>query len=131
MARVLMPLPSMDFDPTEAAIPWRMLKSFGHEVWFATPDGKPAAADPCMVTAPDPAIETVIAVAAPDAMVMFPGPATRASTGPDTDCTEISPEPLDTAASSARIGPVEMPPDPSTLRSADPAAPTRISPAPA
>jgi putative intracellular protease/amidase len=50
MARVLMPLPSMDFDPTEAAIPWRMLKSFGHEVWFATPDGKPAAADPCMVT---------------------------------------------------------------------------------
>lgn len=50
MARVLMPLPSRDFDPSEAAIPWKILRARGYEVVFATPDGKPAAADDIMLS---------------------------------------------------------------------------------
>ncbi len=44
-----MPLPAYDFDPTEAAITWQVLTSKGVEVHFATPDGKPANADPRML----------------------------------------------------------------------------------
>ena len=47
--RVLMPLPSFDFDPSEAAITWRVLTDNGVDVHFATPDGKPAVADPRML----------------------------------------------------------------------------------
>jgi protease I len=50
MSRVLIPLPARGFDPTEAAVPWKVLSARGHEVSFATPDGKPASADPIMVT---------------------------------------------------------------------------------
>ena len=48
--RVLMPLPRTDFDPSEAAVSWRILAAAGHDVIFATPDGNPAAADPVMVS---------------------------------------------------------------------------------
>ena len=48
--RVLMPLPARDFDPTESAVPWRLLVDHGHEVVFATPDGDPAAADERVLT---------------------------------------------------------------------------------
>jgi putative intracellular protease/amidase len=50
MARVLMPLPARDFDPSEAAVSWRVLCDAGHSVHFATPDGRPAAADGIMLT---------------------------------------------------------------------------------
>lgn len=50
MTRVLIPLPAHGFDPTEAAVPWKVLSERGHEVVFATPDGKSASADPIMVT---------------------------------------------------------------------------------
>src|ERR1700753_3493629 len=50
MARVLMPLPSRDFDPSEAAVSWRLLRDAGHSVIFATPDSKPATADDIMLT---------------------------------------------------------------------------------
>jgi putative intracellular protease/amidase len=50
MARVLIPLPTLGFDPTEAAVPWKVLSERGHEIVFATPDGKPSSADPIMVT---------------------------------------------------------------------------------
>ncbi|KIG16891.1 ThiJ/PfpI family protein [Enhygromyxa salina] len=43
--KILFPLPSRDFDPTESSVPWRALIDAGHEVVFATPDGQPAAAD--------------------------------------------------------------------------------------
>jgi putative intracellular protease/amidase len=47
MARVWMPLPDRDFDPTETAVPWRLLTRDGHEVVFATEaGGAPAAGDP-------------------------------------------------------------------------------------
>lgn len=50
MAHILMPLPSIDFDPTEVAVTWSVLTARGHRVTFATPDGRPGAADPIMVT---------------------------------------------------------------------------------
>lgn len=50
MARVLIPVPRRDFDPTEVAVPWRTLTRRGHDVVFATPDGKQAAADDMMLT---------------------------------------------------------------------------------
>lgn len=50
MANVLIPLPRLDFDPSEAAVPWRILVALGHRVTFATPDGRAAAADPIMLS---------------------------------------------------------------------------------
>ncbi len=50
MARVLIPLPSLDFDPTEVAVSWLVLSNEGHRVTFSTPDGKPAQCDPIMIS---------------------------------------------------------------------------------
>ncbi len=50
MARVLVLLPARDFDPSEAAVSWRVLARAGHTVSFATPDGRPAVADDMMLT---------------------------------------------------------------------------------
>src|SRR5664279_4718848 len=50
MARVLIPLPARDFDPSEAAVSWRVLIDGGLAVRFATPDGRPAAAADMMLT---------------------------------------------------------------------------------
>lgn len=50
MARILFLLPARDFDPSEAAVSWRVLASAGHMVGFATPDGRPAVADDMMLT---------------------------------------------------------------------------------
>ena len=43
--RVLLPIPSADFDPTEAAVPWKTLSEAGIDVVVATPDGRSAKAD--------------------------------------------------------------------------------------
>jgi putative intracellular protease/amidase len=48
--RILFPLPSRGFDPTETSIPWKALIDAGHEVVFATPDGRLATADPRILT---------------------------------------------------------------------------------
>lgn len=50
MAHVLIPLPHQDFDPSEVAVPWRILTEAGHHVTFATPDGRVASADPIMLS---------------------------------------------------------------------------------
>ncbi len=50
MAKVLIPLPHRDFDPSEAAISWSVLKRLGHSMAFATPDGQPGRADDMMLT---------------------------------------------------------------------------------
>lgn len=39
MARIWIPLPDRDFEPTEVAVPWRLLTRAGHEVVFATQQG--------------------------------------------------------------------------------------------
>jgi putative intracellular protease/amidase len=49
--RVWMPLPDRDFDTTEVAVPWRVLKDAGHEVVFATERGGSApACDPKLIS---------------------------------------------------------------------------------
>ena len=50
MAKVLIPIPSSDFDPTEVAVSWSVLKRLGHSVTFTTPDGRPGRADDLMLT---------------------------------------------------------------------------------
>lgn len=50
MASVIIPLPNLDFDPSEVAIPWKILSGQGHRVLFATPDGSQAQADPLMLS---------------------------------------------------------------------------------
>lgn len=37
--KVLMPLPDVDFDTTEVAVPWKLLTEAGHEVVVATEEG--------------------------------------------------------------------------------------------
>jgi len=48
--KILMPLPLRDFDPSEAAVSWSILRNAGHEIIFATPTGQVAAADPIMLS---------------------------------------------------------------------------------
>ncbi|HWD56543.1 MAG TPA: type 1 glutamine amidotransferase domain-containing protein [Acidimicrobiales bacterium] len=50
MATVLMPIPACDFDPTEVAVSWQVLRAAGHDVVFATPSGHVGEADDLMVT---------------------------------------------------------------------------------
>jgi putative intracellular protease/amidase len=50
MSLILLPIPSRDFDPTEVAVSWKTLTQRGHRVVFATPDGKPGACDPIMLS---------------------------------------------------------------------------------
>jgi protease I len=50
MPTVLLPIPTADFDPTEASVPWKILRAHGIAVVFATPDGKPGQADTRMLT---------------------------------------------------------------------------------
>lgn len=48
--KILIPIPSVDFDPTECAVPWKIFTSRGLEVHFATPDAQQAHCDPMMIT---------------------------------------------------------------------------------
>lgn len=50
MARVLVPLPDHDFDVTEVAVPWKLLREAGHDVVFATEAGATPACDPLLIT---------------------------------------------------------------------------------
>lgn len=50
MARVLFPLPDRDFDVTEVAVPWKLLREAGHEPVFATEAGATPACDPLLLT---------------------------------------------------------------------------------
>lgn len=50
VANVLIPIPNRDFDPTEVAVSWSVLRRLGHSVVFATPDGRMGRADDLMLT---------------------------------------------------------------------------------
>ncbi len=45
MKQILIPIPSYGFDPTEVAIPWKLLSEKSFEIVFITPEGKKASAD--------------------------------------------------------------------------------------
>jgi protease I len=50
MKIILIPLPHKDFDPSETAIPFKLLKEKNYSIVFSTPMGVEAAADPIMLT---------------------------------------------------------------------------------
>lgn len=51
--KVLIAIGERDFDPTEAAIPWRLLSEAGVQVHFATTGGDVGKADPRMLSGED------------------------------------------------------------------------------
>jgi putative intracellular protease/amidase len=50
VAVVLIPVPSMDSDPSEVAVSWRVLTDAGHKIVFASPNGLQARCDELMTT---------------------------------------------------------------------------------
>ncbi|MEQ1498337.1 MAG: type 1 glutamine amidotransferase domain-containing protein [Novosphingobium sp.] len=50
MAKILIILPSSDYDPSEVALPWLVWTEAGHAITFATENGKTAYADPVTLT---------------------------------------------------------------------------------
>jgi hypothetical protein len=50
MARILITPAALDYDPTEVAVPWRVLSEAGHQVFFATASGARARPDEIMLT---------------------------------------------------------------------------------
>jgi putative intracellular protease/amidase len=50
MSKIVVAAASLDFDPTEVAVPWLLLAEAGHEVLFATADGKRPLPDEIMLT---------------------------------------------------------------------------------
>lgn len=50
MAKIIIPLPSRDSDPSEVAVCWQTLRNDGHEVVFATPSGHAARSDELMLS---------------------------------------------------------------------------------
>lgn len=48
--KVLVPIPQSDFDPTEVAVSWKIIKEHGHKVIFSTPSGERGHADNRMLT---------------------------------------------------------------------------------
>jgi protease I len=68
MKKVLIPLPSYGFDPTEVAIPWRLLSKAGFEIVFTTPAGTKASPDVRMLKGIDLGIWKSILQARQDAV---------------------------------------------------------------
>ena len=48
--KILLPIPTYGFDPTETAIPWKILFDSKFQVVFATPQGVRGAGDRIMLT---------------------------------------------------------------------------------
>lgn len=68
---ILMPIPNHDFDPSETAIPWKILTSKGFSVEFATPDGKPGEADKIMLTGKGLGLWKRVLMAREDALLAY------------------------------------------------------------
>lgn len=69
--KILIPIPSYGFDPTEVAIPWKILSSTNFEIVFATPQGKKATADIKMLNGSSLGIWKPILQAKPDAVKAY------------------------------------------------------------
>lgn len=48
--KIIMPISGCDFDPTEVAVCWKIVRNAGFVVEFATPDGERGYADPMMIS---------------------------------------------------------------------------------
>lgn len=66
--KVLIPIPSYGFDPTEVAIPWKLLTDRGVAIVFATPNGKIAQTDTKMLLGQDLGIWKPVLKARQDAV---------------------------------------------------------------
>lgn len=95
MALVLIPLPSQDFDPTEAAIPWRLLHERGHAIRFATPDGRPAQADPRMLDGRGLGIWAPVLKAAPAAIEAYAAMVQSEAFQNPISYTDVNAQPID------------------------------------
>ena len=50
MARILLLVSNIEFDPTEASVPWKIETEAGHDVWFANEGGRLAICDQITLT---------------------------------------------------------------------------------
>ena len=48
--KVIIPIPDIDFDPSEVSVSWKILKENKIDIVFATPSGQAGSADPIMLT---------------------------------------------------------------------------------
>lgn len=69
--KILIPLPNYGFDPTEAAIPWKLLTDQNFEIVFATPNGKKAIADRIMLNGEHLGIWKKLLAARKDAVAAY------------------------------------------------------------
>ncbi|MBL4806960.1 MAG: DJ-1/PfpI family protein [Rhodobacteraceae bacterium] len=65
--KILIATSTTDFDPTEVAVPWKLLSEAGHDVHFATDTGEMGAADPHMLEGKYFGIWTKLLIAREDA----------------------------------------------------------------
>lgn len=70
---VLIAIGEKDFDPTEAAVPWKILRDGGVDVHFATTDGGIGAADPRMLSGQGLGIWSRLMIANGDAQDAYAG----------------------------------------------------------
>jgi len=71
MNKVLIPLPSYGFDPTEAAIPWKLMTEKNFKVVFVTPEGAKASADKLMLSGKKLGIWKSVLMARKDAIEAY------------------------------------------------------------
>lgn len=69
--KILMPIPTTDFDPTEVSIPWKQLTAQGFQVYFATPDGTVAQGDQRMVYGTNLGVFKSLLMARADAVLAY------------------------------------------------------------
>ena len=48
--KILIPTSTHEYDPTEVAVPWKIMRDGGHEICFATDSGKSGEADKRMLS---------------------------------------------------------------------------------
>ncbi|MFT5167687.1 MAG: protease I [Saprospiraceae bacterium] len=71
MKRILIPLPTYGFDPSEAAIPWKIISEHNIDITFITPDGKQAQGDKIMLTGKGLGVLKPILAARKDAVAAY------------------------------------------------------------
>jgi len=69
--RILIPLPSYGFDPTEVAIPWKILSNNNFQITFLTPQGKKANTDKIMLKGERLGVWASVLRARKDAVVAY------------------------------------------------------------
>ena len=69
--KILIPIPTYGFDPTEVAIPWLMLTKNNFEIVFATPNGSSAKADNLMLKGENLGIWKKVLQARKDAVIAY------------------------------------------------------------